>query len=76
MTVILSVDTLVVSLDGNPITSLSLWQHYAIVKLNLISLNNEKVRKASLVATTLMASTPCIRLHQSNWQPASIYLGQ
>lgn len=54
MTVIPSVDTLVVSLDGNPITSLSLWQHYAIVKLNLISLNNNTVRRGMLV-TKLMS---------------------
>lgn len=48
MTLLPSLDTLVVGLDGNPITSLSLWQHYAVVKLNLTSLNNNTVRNGIL----------------------------
>jgi len=38
-----SLDTLVVGDDDNPITSLSLWKQYAIVKLNLISINDDVV---------------------------------
>lgn len=57
MTVIPSVDTLVVSLDGNPITSLSLWQHYAIVKLNLISLNNNTVTSEQMAKSKHLFGT-------------------
>lgn len=38
-----SLDTLIVSTDGNPITLLSLWKQYAIVKLNLVSINDDIV---------------------------------
>lgn len=57
MTVIPSVDTLMVSLDGNPITSLSLWQHYAIVKLNLLSLNNIMVSSEQLATSKHLFGT-------------------
>lgn len=51
MTFLPSLDTLVVGLDGNPITSLSLWQHYAVVKLNLTSLNNNTVTSEQMATS-------------------------
>lgn len=74
MTIIPSLDSLVVSLDGNPITLLSLWQQYAIVKLNLITLNNITVRAG--IYNDCYYWLHVIRLHQNKWPQASICLAQ
>ncbi|XP_065911505.1 leucine-rich repeat-containing protein 49-like isoform X2 [Dysidea avara] len=64
-----SLDTLVVSTDGNPITSLSLWKQYAIVKLNLVSINDDIVTPEQ-AATSKQLFEPLVSLSNQYTSPA------